>query len=274
MVDANALQYAAPEPARDAADRYERLHGALELKAALLAMLLPPGSQRAVRAFEAETTDVRPAETLLMHAQNLPGRARLPWFERLVARMALHPLPLRQELLQATRRIMAARGVSRPIDRLHWLAMRRGLGETAAPIARSASAVEGSEWLETDVAAVARYSAYLSRMVPVETVDGAESPAGTVWYATVMEPWRGAGLPAFEPASGEQAVRALAQLQTLAPMQRPLIVRGWVIAALRSSVRGQWTDSAADALRLSASLLDTPVPDELGRHHAVLGAAT
>ena len=106
------------------------------------------------------------ADALREHAANLSGAARLPWFELLLARMAAQPLAARQELLQATRRVMGARGVARPIDRLHWLAMRRGLGEVAPLAARAESHVEVAEWLESDVLSVAAYTAFLSRMVP------------------------------------------------------------------------------------------------------------
>lgn len=273
MVDANALQYATPEPERDAADRLSRLHGALELKAALLALLLPAGSRRAVRAFEVETADIRQAPSLLEHSKNLAAGARLPWFEQLLPRMALHPLALRQELLQATRRVMSSRGIARPVDRLHWLAMRRALGEPLAARARNASAADVSEWLEADLIAITHYSAFLSRMVPVEAGDGEASPgsAGANWYSQAMEPWQGgSALPGCDPPSGEVAIRALATLQTLALMQRPLLVRGWVAAAVKLSPGYALAPSAADALRLTCGLLDTPMPPELARHYVVL----
>jgi hypothetical protein len=275
MVDANALQYAKPDPLRDATDRLGRLQGALELKAALLALLLPAGSQRAARAFAIETIDIRPAASLLEHVQNLPGKARLPWFERLLERMALHPLALRQELLQATRRIMGARGQARAIDRLHWLAMRRGLGEVTTAKARDAGSADVSEWLETDLLAIAAYSAFLSRMVPVDAGD-AEVPSAlaTAWYAVAMEPWRGgANLPGCEPPDGDGALRALATLQTLTLMQRPALVRGWVVAAFRQPSSNVVSDSAADALRLTCRLLDTPLPPELGAEYQAFEAA-
>jgi hypothetical protein len=278
MVDANALNYAKPDPQRDAADRLSRLHGALELKATLLALLLPAGSHRAVRAYEIETADIRPAVSLRAHVDSLPASARLPWLEVLLARMAAQPLGLRQELLQATRRVMSARGVARPVDRLHWLAMRRALGEASLAQARGAAPGDVSEWLETDLTAIANYSAFLARMVPVESAvgdsgDGAVGKPGTEWYATVMEPWQGGALlPGCDPPSGEAAIRALATLQTLTMMQRPVLVRGWVVAALK--VRpGVLTDSAADALRLSSILLDTPLPPELARHYPVVEVA-
>jgi hypothetical protein len=268
MADANELQYAAPDPQRDAADRLSRLHGALELKAALLALLLPADSRRAARAFEIETADARQAPGVHAHSLNLAPAARLPWFELLLTRMALQPLPLRQELLQATRRVIGARGRTRPIDLLHWLAMRRGLGERPGATGRGSSSGDVSEWLEADLLAIASYSAYLSRMVPVERGPGDDAQAGTDWYVAVMEPWQGGvSLPACEPPNGEGVVHALAILQTLSMMQRPVLARGWVSAAHKHRRQGRLTDSAADALRLSCSLLDTPMPPELEHHY-------
>src|SRR6187402_2598812 len=114
-----------PERERDAADRLSRVYGAGELQAVLLALLMAPDSQRALRAWQQETTATPGADSLRRHAASLSGAARLPWFELLLSRMAVQPLAARQELLQATRRVMGARGVARPIDRLHWLTMRR-----------------------------------------------------------------------------------------------------------------------------------------------------
>jgi hypothetical protein len=272
MADATTLLYATPDPERDAADRLSRLHGALELKATLLALLLPPGSRRARRAFEIETVDIRPAASLLGHARNLPAGARLPWFEHLLTRMTLHPVALRQELLQATRRVMGARGLARPIDRLHWLAMRRGLGETATVVARGGDAADVSEWLETDLFAIASYSAFLSRMVPVEAVEGRVATAGVAWYHRVMEPWQGiAPLPGCDPPGGDGAIRAFATLQTLSMMQRPQLVRSWVTAAIQHSRFGPLSVSAADALRLTCGLLETPMPPELAAQFIEIG---
>ncbi len=274
MIDANALQYAKPDPQRDAADRLARLHGALELKATLLALLLPAVSQRALRAFRLETESIRPAQSLHDHVRRLGPGARLPWFEHLLARMAQQPLGLRQELLQATRRVMSARGQARPIDRLHWLAMRRALGEPVTAQARNAHSADISEWLDSDLAAIATYGAFLARMVPVDAGDGAVGDSGAAWYATVMEPWHGAtALSRSEVPSGEAAVRALASLQTLSLMQRPVLIRGWVTAALRVSRGCELSADAADALRLTCALLDTPMPPELAQRFLVLETA-
>ncbi len=252
----------------EAADRLARVHGANELHATVLALLLPTGSKRALRAWQIETTGTPGAELLREHAVTLSGAARLPWLEQLVARMAAQPLAARQSLLQATRRIMGARGVARPIDRLHWLAMRRGLGEVAPLAARPEANVEVAEWLESDVLTIAVYSAFLSRMVPGPEVD---SEQGRAWYDAVMSTWQPfAEVPSWEPPNAEAMVDALSRMQTLSWMQRPVIVRAWVATALTLSRGLRLADLSADALRLSCSLLDSPLPPELSRHYIAL----
>jgi len=259
-----------PDDERHAAERLAHVHGAGELQAVLLALLLPPGSKRALRAWRTETGATSALEALRSHAANLSGAARLPWFERLLARMAAQPLTARQGLLQATRRVMGARGLARPIDRLHWLAMRRGLGEGAPAAVLPESYTEVGEWLESDVLSVACVTAFLSRMVPG---DGAESVGGRAWYDTVMASWsRFTDTPACAPPKAEAMVEALARIQTLSWMQRPVIVRHWVEAAIARRRGAHLADGCADALRLMCGLLDSPVPPELARHYITLPA--
>lgn len=256
----------------EAADRLGRVHGALELQAAVLALLLPSGSRRALRAWQIETTGTPGAESLHALATALSGAARLPWLEELVARMAAQPIAARQALLQSTRRIMGARGTARPIDRLHWLAMRRGLGESAPLAARPEANVEVAEWLESDVLTVACYTAFLSRMVPSDDVD---SEAGRAWYDAVMSTWQPfAEIPLWEPPNAEAMVEALARMQTLSWMQRPVIVRTWVTTAQSQSRGLRFGHLSADALRLSCTLLDSPLPPELAKHFIVVPGAT
>ena len=268
--DAPAAAAAAPAAERDATDRLARVHGPEELQATLLAMLLPRGSKRALRAWQAETRATLHADTLRLHAASLSGAARLPWFELLLSRMAAQPLAARQELLQATRRVMGARGVARPIDRLHWLTMRRGLGEVGPLAARPEPHPDQVEWLESDVLNVAGYTAFLSRMVPGEIAD---APQGRAWYDAVM-----ASFPVFvetppwQPPKAEAMVEALAGMQTLSWMQRPVVVRTWIATALAQSRFGRLADLSADALRMSCALLDAPQPPELARHYIALAA--
>ena len=307
------LQKAAHEREAAAVDHLSRVHGALGLHAAVLALLLPAGSRRAARAWRAETTATPDAAALRAHIDDLSSAARLPWLDVLLLRMRGQALATRQALLESTRRVMAARGVVRPLDRLHWLLMRQRLGEATAAAVHAAAHADLSRLPQSDVLAVARYSAFLSRMVPVEVAaegradaraevraearaelraeartdapakapvdDPADGPAaalapeanpplaGAAWYATVMARWeRHTPIPPCEPPDIDSLVHALQELQALAWMQRPVLARDWVTAALQHSPRGRFTDAAADALRLSCALLDSPLPPELERH--------
>jgi hypothetical protein len=112
-------------------------------------------------------------------------------------------------------------------------------------------------------------------MVPV---DAAGSPdiatdgtPGTAWYDTVMQPWRRrAEVPACQRPDIDGVVQSLQELQSMAWMQRPMLVRGWVIAAKEHSLYHRLGDLAADALRMTCSLLDSPMPPELARHYGAL----
>ena len=291
------LQKAAHEREAAAADHLSRVHGALGLHAAVLALLLPAGSRRAARAWKAETLATPEAAALRAHIDDLSPAARLPWLDVLLLRMRGQALASRQALLESTRRVMAARGVVRPLDRLHWLLMRQRLGEASAATVHAAAQADLSRLPPSDVLAVARYSAFLSRMVPVEEhaevhaeapadapadspvdeaadpqnagrgPEAADAPPGLAWYATVMARWgRHTPIPPCEPPDTDGLVHALQELQVLAWMQRPVLARDWVTAALKHSPRGRFTDVSADALRLSCALLDSPLPPELERH--------
>jgi hypothetical protein len=275
MIDANALQYAVPNRETEAVDRLSRLHGALELKATLLALLLPIDSRRAARAYEIETADIRQAPSLRPLVLSLPGGARLPWFEMLLGRMALQPLGLRQDLLQATRRIMGARGMARAVDRLHWLTMRRLLGEPLAFRPRGSATADVSEWLDTDLIAIAIYSAFLSRMIPVDAAETHGPPRvrdlGAEWYALVLEPWQGGSTAQLHSARtarrDPRPQHAADALAGAAPSRHPgLARRRHRHGPLRPAHR-----LPADALRLTCGLLDTPMPPELEGHFAVIG---
>lgn len=261
---------ASPESSAAAADALSRVQGSGELIAALLALLLPPGSKRARRAWEIETEATPGAGAVLAQVTSLLPNARLPWFERLLKRMRRHPLEQRQILLESTRRLMSARGSLRAIDRLHWFAMRQRLGEATPASARQAASTDLSQLPDIEVHEIAVYTAFLSRLVPLELGDApsdAERAAGPDWYLAVMNEWPQHEVPALQLPGGDALVHALQQLQAMAWMQRPVLVRTWVDAALARRERGRLRDSAADALRLSCALLDSPLPPELARHY-------
>ena len=265
------------ERERAAVERLGRLRGTHELQAALMALLLPQGSKRALIAWRIDNEFAHNAQALLDDVLSLRPAARLPWFERLLVRLAAAPLAARKTLLESTRRLMSARGRIRPIDRLHWLAMRQRLGEPARFGARAGADGDISQLQESAVLSIAAYSAFLARMVPgvpmVTKPDAASTKeatarAGAAWYATVMAPWQHrADVPDCVPPSVDGLVLALQGLRTLPWLQRPVVVRGWVGAAVQQSRHGRLDDTAADALRLSCTLLDCPLPPALTEHY-------
>jgi hypothetical protein len=259
------------ETERAAVDQLGRLNGVKELRAAVLALLLPPGSKRALRAWQVECEGAGQAGQVRKWVGQLSGPARLPWFELLVSRMRGQPLIERQAMLAATRRVMGARGVARPIDRLHWLEMRQRLGEGSAADKRAAATTDLSQLPQADVLAIAMYSAFMARLVPADVLaleDSAPPDSGVAWYTSAMKPWeQNALIPRCKPPDTDGLVQSLQALQMLPWMQRPALVRVWTKAAQKHSQHGRLSDTTADALRMTCSLLVSPLPPELTRHY-------
>jgi Zn-dependent protease with chaperone function len=245
---------------REAMDRLARINGPGELKAAILALLLTPGSQRERRAWRDETRGLSTADAVRGEVKKLGPAVRLPWLDVLLARVSRAPVGDRQALVEAARRVMAADGQVRPIDRLHWLAMRHRLGE-AQPIKPSPNAASDMKQLSLHaLREVARVTAFLARMVP----DGGAA-SGQTWYRAVLGPWLvGPSLPEPEAPDADGLVHALYEVQAIPWMLKPVLVRAWLESALQ---HGRLEDEAADALRLIGQMLDCPMPPELARHY-------
>ena len=255
-----------PEPEIAATRQLAAVNDAAGLRAALLALLVPAGSRRPALAWQVETAGNPQAGAFRDDVNGLAPAERLPWFEKLLVRMARQPLSERQSLLEAARRVMRARGAAWPIDMLRWLLMRQRLGEQSPLAAPAGADVAFSQLPEEDVHAIARYSAFLARLVPNAIID---STGHAAWYADVMAPWQGrVPVPPCDPApDGDALVQALRQLQSLPWLQRPVVVRTWVSAAAQHSRGGRLSLEAADALRMSCTLLDSPMPPELAAHY-------
>jgi hypothetical protein len=243
-----------------------RINDAATLNAALLALLVPPGSRRPALVWQVETAGNPQAPAMRDEVATLAAVTRLPWMEKLLVRMARQPLAERERLLASARRIIQARGAAWPIDLLRWLVMRRRLGDVHAFSSPAAADLSFSQLPEDDVHAIARYSAFLARLVPQSTID---STGHARWYGAVMQSWEGrVPVPPCDPAPDPDAlVNALRQMQGLPWLQRPMIARAWVNAAVRHSESGRLVQDAADALRMSCTLLDSPMPPELAAHY-------
>jgi len=56
-------------------------------------------------------------------------------------------------------------------------------------------------------------------------------------------------------------------VQELSWMMRPMLLKAWVEEAVNHSPQGILSDSTADALRLAAGLIDSPLPPMLEAHY-------
>lgn len=251
------------DEAHDAMARLSRLAGPAEWRAAALALAIEPASSAAVAAWAAETREVAHADALLADVRRVADAARLPALDAMLCRLGRQPKPERRLLLQSARRLMAAHAPRRPLDRLHWLLMRRRLGDAPPGPAWPASMQEFADLPEPTLLHIARVTAYLSRMVP-----GRDATAARAWYADAMRRLLPhAGVPDLVAPDGDGFVHALEHAQALPWMLRPVLVRAWVDAAGATSLRARLPAGAADALRLVAALLDCPLPPDLARHY-------
>ncbi len=246
----------------DAMDRLDRVRGTAGMKAVLLALMLSPTLPARVRIWREETMALPDAEALRADVETLGPTTRLPWFELLLARMGATPLAERQALLRSARRVLGPPG--QPIDRLLWLAMRRQFGEHPSTSPRAAPDPEVSRLTISEVLSVAHFSAHLARMVP-----NSDPPLGQAWYQLVMTRWlKPAETPPWQRPDVDLLVHALNGLQLMSWMQRPQVVRTWVAAAKQVTPTRLLDPMAADALRLSSLLLDSPMPPDLARQYA------
>ena len=250
------------EHEREALSRLSRVHGPAELGDTILALISPKDSAASFIAWSHETAGSAEASLLRQEVMRLSDGARLPCLEALLARMRHTVRDDRRDLLRATRRLMAAHSPLRPLDRLHWLMMRRRLGDTPPAVLQSRAGDSLSDMSQHMLGRIASVTAYLSRMVP-----GPDPAAGPAWFASVMSQLDPkSDVPPCKIPDGDGLAHALDEVEVMPWMLRPVLVRGWVDAALAASGRARLYPMAADALRLAAGLLDSPMPPELARH--------
>jgi len=247
---------------RETMSRLSRLHGPAELHAAILALISPADSAPSFIQWTHETAFVSDASLIRQDVTRLPDELRLPCLEALLDRMRLCPKDDRRELLRAMRRLVAVHTPLRPIDRLHWLLMRRKLGDRPPVPLPPKAGNDLAELSRYMVGRIASVTAYLARIVP-----GPDARAGLAWYAHVMVELAHSGdVPPCKAPDGDGLAHALDEVETLPLMLRPVLMRGWVDAAIAESGRARLLPMAADGLRIVADLLDSPLPPELARH--------
>lgn len=266
-----AWSHAAEELEREALARLYYLHGPLERRCALLALLVPAGDLRRETAWRRACPEFSPeaAERIATEVHQLTAAGRLPVFEALLDRSRSAPLAERRALLEGARRVIGAGGGMRPLDRLHWLVMRHRLGE--APLA----APSGGEELSPAAARhFSVFTAFLARIVPTAEADASIGVDGWAWHARVMTPWAGClpGQPGALPPvpHAEELLLALRALQAESWMLRPVLLRA-LVDGLPGAGVAELGIEACDALRLAATLLGAPLPPVLAARYRETG---
>lgn len=258
---------------REGLARLQRLQGPTEQRLLLLALMMDPTNARERRWWEVRCQDLSHGERILEDVQALLPQHRMPEFERVTGQLAGAPIALRRQVVHDARDLLRADGRISPRDRLWWLTLRHRLngqpgGATLIlPITHHHADIADLPVSErTHVAAL---SAYLARFIPMpERTDGVH-PASQVWYDQVMqrcgEDMAETVMPA--PPDADGLVHALSAVQELSWVLRAILVKAWVEEAFNHSPQGLLSDETADALRMCACLLDTPLPPMLEAHY-------
>jgi len=277
LVHVKAPRIDRSDPAlRDCVARLHALQEPAQWQAAVLALMLAPHSRHERAVWFDEAQGLADAERVLDDVLSLPHTHRLPWFETFAQLLAPGPVEPRHALIGASRRLMTADGMVTQMDQLRWVALRHLLaGSAVAPPA--AAATELAELDDAQALKVCLFSAFLSQMVPSPelTLDltGQESTSQT-WYDSVIAPWYDRfPLPPREQRDIDATLRALRVLQTLPWLLRPVLVRTWFDAARVLTDGPVLHAVAADALRLTCTLLDSPLPPELARQYIEVESA-
>ncbi|HEX5373335.1 MAG TPA: M48 family metalloprotease [Aquabacterium sp.] len=259
----------------EALGRLQRLSGPLQRRMALLAFMMRPDNEAEQRFWMQSTRDLHGAAAILADVQSLPAVWRVPEFERQLAQMAYEGVEQRRALVVATRELLRADGKVSARDRLWWLALRHRMGEvnTRHAFIRPVTG-QGRDLVqlnEEERAHVAQFTAYLARLLPVESSNASPSAEGRAWFKAVMgrcyTVGEGVTPPECLPPDADALMHALSGVQELSWMMRPQLVRAWVEEALNHSPGGLLSPDTADALRLTAGLLDTPLPPALAAHY-------
>jgi hypothetical protein len=87
--------------------------------------------------------------------------------------------------------------------------------------------------------------------------------ASRAWQRAAIDALAECGVAAISAPLPRRDLHLALRVRRIAPMQRPLLLRAWLVAAERSGLAGD--ASTADALHLACIALDVPVPEALLR---------
>jgi hypothetical protein len=264
---------------RELAQRLRGLDSTALWRGAVLALMADPDNATDHATWHALVDGLPQAPRLFSELAQLDAARRLPWLEHFARLLATGSVDERHELIVAARRVLIADRVVSAMDQLRWITLRHLLAGSA--VAPPAAAPTEFEQLDLhQVVSICRYCGFLSTLVPTPEITLDPTGYGSVsqtWYDTVTAPWVDrAQVPARHGHDIDAALRALRELQSMPWLVRPVLVRSWYDAARELTQGPVLHPGAADALRLSCTLLDCPLPPELidqyvevepARHH-------
>ena len=250
---------------QEALARVERWHGPGEWQAAMLALAIPPptlpagdgaASASSWAAWQAATADIAVAAGVRQEIEALGPAARRRVFELLVQRACSAPHSLRRALHRSLRRRWQRLPAA---PSLQWRALALALLLSRPAVRRSAAPKEP---LPGRPAAAHAATLLLSQCL------GASAPRAQAWRTAAAATLAGYGAAAprgpglgLAPATQPQPLRSALRLRQLSAMQRPLLLRAWLLASASSGLSDH--AGTADALHLACLLLELPVPQAL-----------
>lgn len=258
--------------AREALSRLHGRVGPTEHRLITLALMMNVHNESERALWQRMAGTVHDAQRILDDVVMLPANRRVPEFERQTALIAREPIEQRRALVESARDLLRADGRVSPRERLWWLALRHRVSERQNRQAYMRPTTGQGQELHhlgpSELSCVVPLTTYLARFIPVEeSAEGWAAPS-LAWFKGVMSR---CGKPVdTQPGRAPDAdalVHALAGVQELSWMLRPLLLKAWVEEAVNHSAHGVLSDQTADALRLAAGLIDAPLPPMLEAHY-------
>ncbi len=243
---------------QEALARIARWHGPGEWQAAMLALAID-GPEAAIgwAAWRDATADLSVAASVQREVEVLGRAARRQVFTTLMQRARGAPPAQRRALQRALRQRWVLLPAT-PAAQWRALALAMLLGRPQRPSPHSGATAALAQHAGPAHAATALLAQAL----------GAAPDANQAWHNAAVQTLAEFGAAAPRgPAAGLAPATPLRDLQRalrvrqIAPMQRPLLLRAWLLAAERTGLTDH--TGTGDALHLACLLLGVPVPESL-----------
>lgn len=257
---------------REALTRLQNRVGPTERRMITLALMMSIDNERECTLWRHMAEGVHDAQRILDDVADMAPNRHVPEFERLTSSIANDPIEQRRALVESARDLLRADGRVSPRERLWWLALRHRVSERQNRQAYMRPTTgQGHELQDMSLDQlhhVTSLTTYMARFIPTDETSKGLSPAGLAWFRGVMgRCGRPTDISAGTSPDADALMHALAGVQELSWMMRPLLLKAWVEEAVNNSEQGVLSDQTADALRLAAGLIDAPLPPMLEAHY-------